>query len=128
MVPLYHGLLSVPHADKRKLEEALVGSGEEFTIVRPSLLVDVSRLDAMRSIDDKGAFWRIGGAVTHSAIEDAKLTGCTVHYVTAEVDGGPIIDQAAVRIELGDTLDLLTAKIHAAEHALLPSVIALLAG
>ena len=55
-----------------------------------------------------------------------KITGCTVHGVTAEVDGGPILDQAAVRIEAGDTLETLAEKIHAAEHALLPAVIALL--
>lgn len=53
-----------------------------------------------------------------------KVTGCTVHGVTVEVDGGPIIDQAAVRIEAGDTLETLAEKIHAAEHALLPAVIA----
>ena len=53
-----------------------------------------------------------------------KITGCTVHHVTAEVDGGPIIDQAAVRIEPGDTLEVVAAKVHAAEHALLPAVIA----
>lgn len=53
-----------------------------------------------------------------------KITGCTVHYVTLDVDGGPIIDQAAVRIEANDTLESLATKVHAAEHALLPAVIA----
>jgi phosphoribosylglycinamide formyltransferase-1 len=53
-----------------------------------------------------------------------KITGCTVHHVTLDVDGGPIIDQAAVRIEETDTIETLTAKIHAAEHALLPAVLA----
>lgn len=53
-----------------------------------------------------------------------KITGCTVHYVTLDVDGGPIIDQAPVRIEETDTLETLAAKVHAAEHALLPAVIA----
>jgi phosphoribosylglycinamide formyltransferase 1 len=53
-----------------------------------------------------------------------KITGCTVHSVTGEVDGGPIIDQVAVRIEETDTLETLTEKIHAAEHSLLPAVIA----
>lgn len=52
-----------------------------------------------------------------------KITGCTVHYVTPEVDGGPILDQAAVRIEASDTLETLAARVHAAEHALLPAVI-----
>ena len=61
----------------------------------------------------------------HQALaHGVKITGCTVHHVTAEVDGGPIIDQAAVRVEPTDTLDSLTAKVHAAEHALLPAVIA----
>ena len=53
-----------------------------------------------------------------------KITGCTVHYVTADIDGGPIIDQAAVRIEENDTLETLTQKVHIAEHTLLPGVIA----
>ena len=55
-----------------------------------------------------------------------KVTGCTVHAVTLEVDGGPILDQAAVRVLADDTLESLTAKVHAAEHALLPAVIALM--
>jgi phosphoribosylglycinamide formyltransferase-1 len=53
-----------------------------------------------------------------------KVTGCTVHGVSAEVDGGPIIDQAKVEIALDETFDSLANKIHAAEHALLPAVIA----
>jgi phosphoribosylglycinamide formyltransferase-1 len=53
-----------------------------------------------------------------------KFAGCTVHGVTAEVDGGPILDQAAVRVAPGETLDSLTARIHALEHTLLPTVIA----
>jgi phosphoribosylglycinamide formyltransferase-1 len=53
-----------------------------------------------------------------------KFAGCTVHGVTAEVDGGPILDQAAVRLAPGETLDSLTSRIHALEHTLLPTVIA----
>jgi phosphoribosylglycinamide formyltransferase 1 len=53
-----------------------------------------------------------------------KITGCTVHHVTLDVDGGPIIDQSAVRVEDSDTLETLRVKVHAAEHALLPAVIA----
>ena len=51
-------------------------------------------------------------------------TGCTVHYVTLEVDAGKIIEQARVPIVPGETLETLSAKAHAAEHALLPAVIA----
>ncbi|MBL9208530.1 MAG: phosphoribosylglycinamide formyltransferase [Opitutaceae bacterium] len=57
-----------------------------------------------------------------------KITGCTVHFVTPEVDGGPILDQAAVRIEPHDTLESLATKIHAAEHELLPATVARLSG
>jgi len=53
-----------------------------------------------------------------------KETGCTVHYVTAEVDGGPILDQARVTIDPHDTIESLSVKVHEAEHRLLPSVIA----
>lgn len=56
-----------------------------------------------------------------------KVTGCTVHFVTGELDGGPVIDQKAVRIEKSDTLESLEEKIHAAEHELLPSVVQRLA-
>lgn len=79
--------------------------------LHPSLLPSFPGLDGI------GQAWRRG----------VKVTGCTVHYVTLEVDGGPIIDQVAVRIEQTDTLETLTAKVHAAEHALLPTVIARLA-
>ncbi|HKX11417.1 MAG TPA: FAD binding domain-containing protein [Stellaceae bacterium] len=40
-------------------------------LARPGLLVDISRLDELRAIEDAGDVWRIGAAVTHSAIEDA---------------------------------------------------------
>ena len=52
-----------------------------------------------------------------------KITGCTTHWVTPELDAGPIIDQRVVPIEDSDTLEVLTKKVHIAEHALLPDVI-----
>ena len=54
----------------------------------------------------------------------ARVTGCTVHHVTAQVDAGPILGRAEVPIDAGETHDSLAAKVHAAEHALLPAVIA----
>ena len=53
----------------------------------------------------------------------ARLTGCTVHWVTPELDAGPIIDQIAVNIEPEDSINSLTEKVHRAEHSLLPTVI-----
>ncbi|GAB5561569.1 MAG: phosphoribosylglycinamide formyltransferase [Synoicihabitans sp.] len=76
--------------------------------LHPSLLPSFPGLDGI------GQAWRRG----------VKISGCTVHYVTAEVDGGPIIDQAAVRIAPDDTLQTFGQKIHVAEHELLPSVVA----
>lgn len=76
--------------------------------LHPSLLPSFPGLDG------------IGQAFRHGV----KFTGCTVHEVNATVDGGRILDQEAVRIEESDTLDTLAAKIHAAEHRLLPAVIA----
>ena len=64
------------------------------------------------------------------AIKDAynfgvKVTGVTAHLVDEEVDHGPIIAQAAVEIGANDTFDMLTEKIHAAEHLLYPYAISL---
>ena len=53
-----------------------------------------------------------------------KVTGCSVHWVTPALDGGPILDQKTVRIDAADTLELLEKKVHIAEHQLLPSVVA----
>lgn len=79
--------------------------------LHPSLLPSFKGLDGIRQAWDYGV----------------KVTGCTVHLVTGELDGGPILDQATVRIEKSDTLDSLAEKIHAAEHRLLPSVVRRLA-
>ncbi len=49
-----------------------------------------------------------------------KLTGCTVHFVTEEVDAGPIIAQAAVPVLDEDTVESLSERILTEEHRLLP--------
>mgnify|MGYP003533029783 CR=1 FL=1 len=49
--------------------------------------------------------------------------GCTVHYVSAEVDGGSIIAQATVPVLLNDTPDSLTARVQQEEKQLLPRTI-----
>lgn len=53
--------------------------------------------------------------------------GASVHYVTAELDGGPVIAQIALAIETGDTEDTLAAKLLPLEHRLLPAVVASIA-
>jgi phosphoribosylglycinamide formyltransferase-1 len=73
-----------------------------------------SLLPAFPGLDGIGQAFRAG----------VKETGCTVHQVTLEVDAGQILEQARVPIESGETIESLTAKVHAAEHKLLPAVIA----
>lgn len=68
------------------------------------------------------AFPGVGGA--KQALDyGVKITGCTVHFVDAGVDSGKIIDQRAVRVEPGDDLSSLSARIHEAEHELFVSVL-----
>jgi phosphoribosylglycinamide formyltransferase-1 len=73
-----------------------------------------SLLPAFPGLDGIGQAFRAG----------VSETGCTVHYVTSEVDAGQIIEQARVPVAPGETLESLTTRMHAAEHRLLPSVIA----
>jgi len=56
-----------------------------------------------------------------------KVTGCTVHYVDAGVDSGPIIGQQTVPVLDEDTAETLHQRIHAAEHVLYPKCVAAIA-
>ena len=60
------------------------------------------------------------GRRVHEAVlaSGAKESGCTVHYVTNEMDSGPIIAQKRVPVLSGDTSELLEARIQAAERKL----------
>lgn len=51
------------------------------------------------------------------------LAGCSVHLVTAEVDAGPIVAQAAVPVRPDDSVETLAARILAQEHRLFPLVL-----
>jgi phosphoribosylglycinamide formyltransferase-1 len=52
-----------------------------------------------------------------------KEAGCTVHYVSAEVDGGGIIAQEAIAVAADDTPESLAERVQQAEKALLPQVV-----
>lgn len=56
-----------------------------------------------------------------------RISGCTVHFVSSEMDAGPIIAQAAVPVLPGDSPDTLAARVLAAEHRLYPAALALVA-
>ena len=56
-----------------------------------------------------------------------KISGCTVHFVSEDLDGGPIIAQAAVPVSEDDSPASLSARILCAEHRLYPQALALVA-
>jgi phosphoribosylglycinamide formyltransferase-1 len=75
--------------------------------IHPSLLPSFPGLDAQRQ------------ALQHGV----QVTGATVHLVTAELDGGPIVVQAAVPVLDADTVETLSARILEEEHRLYPEAI-----
>jgi len=79
--------------------------------IHPSLLPSFKGLNAQQSALDAGL----------------RITGCTVHFVRAEMDSGPIIAQAAVPVLAGDDADSLAARILAQEHIIYPQAVALIA-
>ena len=66
------------------------------------------------------------GLHTHQRAIDAgcRFAGCTVHQVTAELDLGPIVDQAVVPVLPGDTAETLAARVLTQEHVIYPRAIA----
>jgi phosphoribosylglycinamide formyltransferase 1 len=62
---------------------------------------------------------------THRRVLDAsdKVHGATVHFVTAELDGGPLIVQSQVPVKPGDTESALAARVQATEHVIYPRAI-----
>jgi len=63
----------------------------------------------------------------HEEVLDSgvKFTGCTIHFVTEEVDAGPIILQGVVPVEQEDTADTLKEKVQAKEKELYPEAVRL---
>lgn len=55
---------------------------------------------------------------------NVRLHGCTVHFVTPELDDGPVVAQAAVPILEGDTPDVLAKRVLVQEHAIYPAALA----
>lgn len=77
--------------------------------IHPSLLPSFPGLDAQRQALEHGV----------------RVTGATVHLVNAELDGGPIVLQAAIPVLDDDTVDTLSARVLVEEHRLYPEAIGL---
>jgi phosphoribosylglycinamide formyltransferase-1 len=80
--------------------------------IHPSLLPAFPGLDAQKQALDYGV----------------KVSGATVHLVTDELDGGPIVQQAPVAVLPSDTADTLSARILVEEHRIYPQAIATVLG
>ena len=65
------------------------------------------------------------GVQTHrrALADGVRIHGCTVHFVTSDVDCGPIVAQAAVTVRHDDDEAALTARVLAVEHRLLPAAV-----
>jgi len=75
--------------------------------IHPSLLPSFRGLDTHRRALEAGVRWH----------------GCTVHFVRAELDAGPIVLQAAVPVRPDDTEETLAARVLAREHQVLPMAV-----
>ena len=84
------------------------GFSERLINIHPSLLPSFRGMDAVGQALEAGV----------------KLTGCTVHIVTEELDAGPILAQAAVPVLDGDDHATLAKRIQEQEHLLLPAALA----
>jgi len=69
------------------------------------------------------------GLDTHARVLEARETyhGASVHYVTAELDGGPVVMQGRLRVLANDTAEAISARVHALEHIIYPHVCSLIA-
>ena len=91
----------------RIVSPKFISAFDKIINVHPSLLPKYKGLNAVEQAMESGD----------------KVTGCTVHYVNEELDGGEIIKQAEVPILETDTVEQLTKRIQQEEYRILPDVI-----
>jgi phosphoribosylglycinamide formyltransferase-1 len=89
--------------------------GPSFCDAFPHAILNVhpSLLPAFPGVDAQGQ------AIAHGVT----VTGVTVHFVTPELDAGPIVFQAAVPVEAGDSRESLAARILVEEHKVFPEAV-----
>ena len=65
------------------------------------------------------------GIHTHQRVLNTgdMLHGCTVHYVTAELDAGPALAQGVLQVNLHDNVNTLAKRVHVLEHIIYPQVV-----
>ncbi|MFY9316204.1 MAG: phosphoribosylglycinamide formyltransferase [Burkholderiales bacterium] len=121
------------HATREAFEEVLVREIDAFS---PRLVVHAGFMRIVTAGYVEHYRWRslnihpsllpsFAGLHTHERALAAgvKLHGCTVHFVTEELDGGPIVIQAAVPVLANDTSDSLSNRVLRQEHVVYPRAI-----
>ncbi len=126
-------LLRDGHQDRQAFEAAVEreidASGADYIVLAGFMRVLSSRLveryrGRMLNIHPS-LLPRHKGLDTHARALAAgdREHGASVHFVTPELDGGPLVAQSAVEVLPGDTVASLSARVHAREHILYPMVI-----
>ena len=127
----------VPHAAFASREAFDAALAEQIDVHSPALVVlagfmriltpgFVARYEGRLLNIHPSLLPAFSGLHTHRRAIEAgcKVAGVTVHQVTAELDHGPILDQAVVPVLPGDTAETLSARVLTQEHRLYPRAIA----
>jgi phosphoribosylglycinamide formyltransferase-1 len=125
------------YASREALDQALIASfqaaGVELVVMAGWMrIVTQALIDAYpeRLINIHPSLlpsFRGAKAIEQALAAGVKLSGCTAHLVSLEVDTGPILVQAAVPVLEADSVASLAARIHAQEHRILPLAVQLAA-
>ncbi|WP_286238216.1 phosphoribosylglycinamide formyltransferase [Neptuniibacter halophilus] len=129
--------LSINHRDFESREQFDQAMIEQIDRYQPDLLVlagfmRILTADFVRHYQGRmvnihpSLLPKYKGLNTHQRALDAGDTehGCTVHFVTEELDGGPLAMQGRVSVSAEDTADSLQQKVHRVEHILYPLAVA----
>ena len=124
-------------ADRAAFETALhaqiAGSGAELVALAGFMRIlspqFVSKLEGRLLNIHPSLLPNYKGLDTHARVLAAREThhGASVHYVTPELDGGPVVMQGRLRVRAGDTPETISARVHALEHIIYPHVCSLIA-
>ena len=125
------------HTSREALDQALVASFREAGVdlvvmagwmrIVTQTLIDAYPERLLNIHPSLLPSFRGARAVEQALAAGVRISGCTAHLVSLEVDTGPILVQAAVPVHSADTAATLAARIHAQEHRILPLAVQLAA-
>lgn len=111
----------------RESEIDLVAMAGYMTVFTPSMFAkDAYFLKILNTHPSLLPSFKGDHAVRDALAYGVKVTGCTIHWATEELDGGPILTQEAVKVMPGDTVESLHERIKAVERELYPELLRLM--